>query len=196
LRARQNCVAPANPDGFLLTSPNDYNSGLGVLMLKRNSDKVVTSGNLTSIDLSQPTASVKVDRLDIQRAQSAVLVEKDGVHVTLLAPGPVRTELPDVSEQSLVERLIPDFLWFDTEYTAKVYLGALRATKVVIVPGLSSTAIVGASDCCVVDVGRGDGSCGPHDGVPGRTGERRRATGSRRGACPRAVAGRGPGVRP
>ncbi|MGA9373544.1 MAG: SDR family oxidoreductase, partial [Mycobacterium sp.] len=45
-----------------------------------------------------------------------------GVHVTLLAPGPVRTELPDVSEQSLVERLIPDFLWINTEYTAKLSL--------------------------------------------------------------------------
>ncbi|KRD06651.1 short-chain dehydrogenase [Mycobacterium sp. Root265] len=72
-------------------------------------------------------------------------VKKDGVHVTLLAPGPVRTELPDVSEQSLVERLIPDFLWIDTEYTAKVSLDALEANKMRIVPGLTSKAMSVAS---------------------------------------------------
>ncbi|MCF6389543.1 SDR family oxidoreductase [Mycobacterium sp. MBM] len=72
-------------------------------------------------------------------------VKKDGVHVTLLAPGPVRTELPDISEQSLVERLIPDFLWIDTEYTAKVSLDALEANKMRIVPGLTSKAMSVAS---------------------------------------------------
>jgi len=72
-------------------------------------------------------------------------VKKDGVHVTLLAPGPVRTELPDVSEQSLVERLIPDFLWIDTEYTAKVSLDALEANKMRVVPGLTSKAMSVAS---------------------------------------------------
>ncbi|QIV83732.1 mycolate reductase [Mycolicibacterium frederiksbergense] len=72
-------------------------------------------------------------------------VKKDGVHVTLLAPGPVRTELPDVSEQSLVERLIPDFLWIDTEYTARVSLDALEANKMRIVPGLTSKAMSVAS---------------------------------------------------
>ncbi|MGH3541614.1 MAG: SDR family NAD(P)-dependent oxidoreductase, partial [Mycobacterium sp.] len=34
-----------------------------------------------------------------------------GVHVTLLAPGPVRTELPNPADASLVERLVPEFLW-------------------------------------------------------------------------------------
>lgn len=72
-------------------------------------------------------------------------VKKDGVHVTLLAPGPVRTELPDIAEQSLVERLIPDFLWIDTEYTAKVSLDALEANKMRIVPGLTSKAMSVAS---------------------------------------------------
>src|SRR6185312_6100308 len=40
-----------------------------------------------------------------------------GVHVTLLAPGPVRTQMPDPAEASLVDRLIPDFLWISTEHT-------------------------------------------------------------------------------
>jgi uncharacterized protein len=72
-------------------------------------------------------------------------VKKAGVHVTVLAPGPVRTELPDPSEQSLVERLIPDFLWIDTEYTAKVSLDALEHNKMRVVPGLTSKAMSVAS---------------------------------------------------
>lgn len=72
-------------------------------------------------------------------------VKKDGVHVTLLAPGPVRTELPDPSEQSLVERLIPDFLWINTEYTARLSLDALEHNKMRVVPGVTSKAMSVAS---------------------------------------------------
>ena len=68
-----------------------------------------------------------------------------GVNVTLLAPGPVRAELPDPSEQSLVERLIPDFLWIDTEYTARVSLDGLERNKMRVVPGLTSKAMSAAS---------------------------------------------------
>ena len=68
-----------------------------------------------------------------------------GVHVTLLAPGPVRTELPDPEDQSLVERLIPDFLWIDTEYTARISLDGLARNKMRVVPGITSKAMSVAS---------------------------------------------------
>jgi uncharacterized protein len=68
-------------------------------------------------------------------------VKRAGVHVTVLAPGPVRTELPDPAERSLVERLIPDFLWINTEYTAKVSLDALEHNRLRVVPGLTSKAM-------------------------------------------------------
>ncbi|OBF12385.1 mycolate reductase [Mycobacterium sp. ACS4331] len=72
-------------------------------------------------------------------------VKQHGVHVTLLAPGPVRTELPDESERSLVEKLIPDFLWINTEYTARVSLDALEHNRMRVVPGLTSKAMSVAS---------------------------------------------------
>ena len=56
-------------------------------------------------------------------------LRKTGVHVTVLAPGPVRTELPDPAEASIVEKLVPDFLWISTEYTAKKSLDALAAQQ-------------------------------------------------------------------
>ncbi|HEY9266671.1 MAG TPA: mycolate reductase [Mycobacterium sp.] len=68
-----------------------------------------------------------------------------GVHVTVLAPGPVRETLPEAHEQSLVERLIPDFLWISTEYTAKVSLDGLERNKMRVVPGVTSKAMSAAS---------------------------------------------------
>jgi uncharacterized protein len=72
-------------------------------------------------------------------------LKKDGVHVTLLAPGPVRETLPDEHEQSLVEKIIPDFLWISTEYTAKISLDGLEKNKMRVVPGVTSKAMSVAS---------------------------------------------------
>jgi len=68
-----------------------------------------------------------------------------GVHVTLLAPGPVRTDLPDDAQATLVERLVPDFLWISTEHTAQLSLDALSRNKMRVVPGLTSKAMSVAS---------------------------------------------------
>ena len=72
-------------------------------------------------------------------------LRETGVHVTVLAPGPVRTELPDPSEASIVEKLVPDFLWISTEYTAKKSLDALARNKMRVVPGVTSKAMSTAS---------------------------------------------------
>jgi len=72
-------------------------------------------------------------------------VKSLGIHVTLLAPGPVRETLPDEHEQSLVEKIIPDFLWISTEYTAKISLDGLERNKMRVVPGVTSKAMSVAS---------------------------------------------------
>jgi uncharacterized protein len=68
-----------------------------------------------------------------------------GVHVTVLAPGPVRTEMPDPDEASLVDKLIPDFLWISVEHTAQLSLDGLERNKMRVVPGLTSKAMSVAS---------------------------------------------------
>jgi hypothetical protein len=68
-----------------------------------------------------------------------------GVHVTLLAPGPVRSKLPDLGETSIVDKLVPDFLWISTEHTALVSLDALARNKMRVVPGVTSKAMSVAS---------------------------------------------------
>jgi hypothetical protein len=72
-------------------------------------------------------------------------VKRLGIHVTVLAPGPVRETLPAEHDQSLVERLIPDFLWISTEYTAKISLDALDRNKMRVVPGITSKAMSAAT---------------------------------------------------
>ncbi|GHP19025.1 MULTISPECIES: mycolate reductase [Nocardiaceae] len=61
-----------------------------------------------------------------------------GVNVTLLAPGPVRTETPDPADASIVDKMVPDFLWIDSAYTAKLSLDGLAKNKMRVVPGLLS----------------------------------------------------------
>lgn len=58
-----------------------------------------------------------------------------GVNVTLLAPGPVRTEEIVEEDKTFVDRLVPDRLWVDTAYTARVSLDALARNKMRVVPG-------------------------------------------------------------
>ena len=68
-----------------------------------------------------------------------------GVHVTLLAPGPVRAEMPNPDEASLVDKLIPDFLWISVEHTAQLSLDGLERNKMRVVPGVTSKAMSVAS---------------------------------------------------
>lgn len=58
-----------------------------------------------------------------------------GVNVTLLAPGPVRTEEIVEEDKTFVDRLVPDRLWVDTAYTARLSLDALARNKMRVVPG-------------------------------------------------------------
>ncbi|MEU4313164.1 mycolate reductase [Nocardia sp. NPDC024068] len=59
-----------------------------------------------------------------------------GVHITLLAPGPVRTVTPDPAEASLVDRMVPDALWVSSDHTARLSIDALARNKMRVVPGV------------------------------------------------------------
>ncbi len=53
--------------------------------------------------------------------------------ITVLAPGPVRTRLPDSTEARHWSKLVPDFLWISTEHTARVSLNTLERNKMRVV---------------------------------------------------------------
>ncbi|MFW0787985.1 mycolate reductase [Gordonia sp. CPCC 206044] len=68
-------------------------------------------------------------------------VAAQGVHVTLLAPGPVRTETPAAEDASIVDRMVPDFLWHSSAKVAEMSLDALEHNKMRVVPGTLSKAM-------------------------------------------------------
>lgn len=64
-----------------------------------------------------------------------------GVSCTLLAPGPVReAEIPE-SEQSIVDKVVPDFLWTTYESCSRETLEAIAKNKRRVVPGPLSKAM-------------------------------------------------------
>ncbi len=65
-------------------------------------------------------------------------VARQGVHVTLLAPGPVRTHTPAPEDQSIVDKMVPDFLWHNSAAVAEMSLDALDRNKMRVVPGILS----------------------------------------------------------
>ncbi|MGB3697453.1 MAG: mycolate reductase [Gordonia sp. (in: high G+C Gram-positive bacteria)] len=64
-----------------------------------------------------------------------------GVNVTLLAPGPVRTQTPAPEDESIVDKLVPDFLWHSSDKVAAMSLDALSRNKMRVVPGTLSKAM-------------------------------------------------------
>jgi uncharacterized protein len=65
-------------------------------------------------------------------------VKSLGINVTVMAPGPVRIDLP-------AEKMIPDFLFVSTEYAAKTALDGLARNKMRVVAGVGSKVMSVAS---------------------------------------------------
>lgn len=63
-------------------------------------------------------------------------LRKTGVHVTLLSPGPVRPV--DRTDNSIIDKVIPNFLWITPESAVEKTLHALEKNKRMIIPGLLS----------------------------------------------------------
>jgi short-subunit dehydrogenase len=116
-------------------------------MVERRAGGILISGSVAGNSPIPNNATYAASKAFVNTFSESLRgeVKSQGVHVTVLAPGPVRTDLPDPEEQSLVERLIPDFLWISTEHTAKISLDGLERNKMRIVPGVTSKAMSVAS---------------------------------------------------
>ena len=116
-------------------------------MLSRNAGGILISGSAAGNSPIPNNATYAASKAFANTFSESLRGElkKTGVHVTLLAPGPVRTEMPDPDEASLVDRLIPDFLWISVEHTAQLSLDGLANNKMRVVPGVTSKAMSVAS---------------------------------------------------
>lgn len=64
-----------------------------------------------------------------------------GVSCTLLAPGPVRNAVVPESEQSIVDKVVPDFLWTTYQSCSAETLQAMAKNRRRVVPGPLSKAM-------------------------------------------------------
>nr|WP_281382561.1 mycolate reductase [Corynebacterium incognita] len=64
-----------------------------------------------------------------------------GVTCTLLAPGPVREAVVPEAEQSIIDKVVPDFLWTTYESCSEETLDAMAKNKRRVVPGPLSKAM-------------------------------------------------------
>jgi uncharacterized protein len=109
-------------------------------MIARGSGGILITGSAAGNMAIPNNATYAATKAFVNTFSESLRLElKDsGVHVTLLAPGPVRTETPDPADASIVDKLVPDFLWIDSAYTAKLSLDSLAKNKMRVVPGLLS----------------------------------------------------------
>ncbi|MDK8795909.1 mycolate reductase [Corynebacterium sp. MSK041] len=68
-------------------------------------------------------------------------LKKTGVHCTLLAPGPVRDAVVPEAEQSIVDKVVPDFLWTTYESCSRETIEAMMKNRRRITPGPLSKAM-------------------------------------------------------
>ncbi|WP_127159914.1 Ig-like domain-containing protein [Xanthomonas arboricola] len=128
-KSPQRIVATTDADHYLVTNVADYSRGLSTLVLSRDSSGNVTSATLTAIDLSQPLNAIISDRLDIQRAQSVVMVVRDGVEYAIVSDD--HYNFNDPYYRAMFEA--PDFLY--PPYGPPVAYGGSASAKKVSVGG-------------------------------------------------------------
>src|ERR1700716_1099202 len=116
-------------------------------MIERRAGGILISGSAAGNSPIPNNATYAASRAFVNTFSESLRGElkKAGVHVTLLAPGPVRTASTDETEASLVDKLVPEFLWISTEHTAKLSLDGLERNKMRVVPGVTSKAMSVAS---------------------------------------------------
>lgn len=84
-------------------------------------------------------AATKAYVLSLSEALHSELKD-EGVTVTALCPGPVKTEFTDVAGLTDAEARTPEMLWMSAEQVATEALRGLEAGKRVVVPGLLNRA--------------------------------------------------------
>ena len=112
-------------------------------MVARRAGGILISGSAAGNSPIPNNATYAATKAFVNTFSESLRVEvaDAGVHITLLAPGPVRTHTPDADEASTVDAAVPDFLWHDTTKVAKMSLDALGRNKMRVVPGILSKAM-------------------------------------------------------
>ncbi|MFN0318260.1 MAG: Ig-like domain-containing protein, partial [Burkholderiales bacterium] len=121
--------ATRDADRFLVSTPNDYDRGLSTLVIERGDEGEIQGASLSAVVMRQPNDLIKLDRLDIQRAQSAVLVKYEDVEYALVSDDNYNFKDP----------------YWNAMFEAPMFM--------VLSPGAPPTAIGGSASAKSVNVG-------------------------------------------
>jgi short-subunit dehydrogenase len=107
-------------------------------MLERRAGGILISGSAAGNSPIPHNASYASSKAFLNTFSESLRGElrSSGVHVTLLAPGPVRTGLLETVDTSAANKLAPDYVWVSAEYAARASLNGLGRNKMRVVPGI------------------------------------------------------------
>jgi short-subunit dehydrogenase len=107
-------------------------------MLERGSGGILMSGSAAGNAPIPNNATYAATKAFINNFSESLHYEVrgSGVHVTLLAPGPVRTFTVESVDDATTDKLVPGYLWVSPEQVAKASLDGLARNKMRVVPGL------------------------------------------------------------
>ncbi len=112
-------------------------------MLARRAGGILVSGSVAGNSPIPNFATYAASKAFVNTFTESLHVETQGsgVHVTLLAPGRLRTTSHEREQASLV----PGFVWTSAEYAAAMSLEGLARNKMRVVPGLHAKAVSAAT---------------------------------------------------
>ncbi len=84
-KGTQIITATNNPNHFLISNVKDFDRGLSTLVINRDGSGRILSAEMNDIRMFQSGDQIQRDRLDIQRAQSAVLVTVGDVEYAIVS---------------------------------------------------------------------------------------------------------------
>ncbi|MGL6234131.1 MAG: SDR family NAD(P)-dependent oxidoreductase [Segniliparus sp.] len=113
-----------------------YETTLAVLpkMLARRSGGIILTGSLAGNGPGPRNTTYAATKAFVNTFSESLHfdVKPQGVNVTLLAPGPVRTEI--FAELPHAAKAIPNFVWGEAEHTARATVAGLAKNKLRVVP--------------------------------------------------------------
>ena len=107
-------------------------------MLERGAGGLLATGSVAGHQPMPGMATYSATKAFVNTFYQALHqeVKAQGVHCTVLAPGPVRTEITEAAGKRFLEKAGPDIMWLEADRVAAEALDGLTANKRIVTPGI------------------------------------------------------------
>lgn len=107
-------------------------------MLKRGEGGLLATGSVAGHQPMPGMATYSATKAFVNTFYQALHqeVKGQGVHCTVLAPGPVRTEITSAAGREELEEVGPGIMWLSAERVAREAVNGLKANRRMVTPGI------------------------------------------------------------